>query len=166
LVALIAYERPTLVNLQWFAGQIVEPGVKECGAMSARRLKDVQNRFLFDAGQAAGGAYAKPFAEHLDDLHRLAGFQADTGQRALFAKGLSALQTLEPAHHAVAVFKTAKSFGIAIAANTRHLTLSWRRHKVTVNRKIQQLWASTPFVAALWCFKRHRAFVISLIYME
>jgi hypothetical protein len=53
-----------------------------------------------------------------------------------FAERLPALQTLEPPDHAIAVFKTAKSFGVAIAANTRHLTLSWRGHKVTVYRKI------------------------------
>jgi hypothetical protein len=113
--------------------------------MSARRLKDVQNRLLFDTGQAAGGAYAKPFAEHLDHLHRLVRFDADPGQGALFTEGLPALQTLEPAHHAVSVFKTAKSFGIAITANTRHLTLSRRGRKVTAYRKIQQLWASDAF---------------------
>jgi hypothetical protein len=79
-------------------------------------------------------------------------------ERARFAERLSALQTLEPANDAISVFKTAKSFGIAIAANTRHLTLSRRGHKVTVFRKKQQLRASPPFVAALRCYQHRGAF--------
>lgn len=162
LVALIGNEGPTFINLQRFSGQIVEPGVKECGAMLASRLENVEYGLFLHAAQACRGAHAQALAEHFDHLHRLVGFRADTGQGALFTKGLPALQALESTHHAVAVSKTAKSFGIAIAANTRHLTLSRRGHKVTAYRKIQQLWASTPFVAALRCYQHRGAFVLLL----
>ena len=103
---------------------------------------------MIDAAQSRCGPDTQALTEKFDYLHGLGCLNAHAAQRARFAKGFPALQTLKPANNAVSVSKTARSFCCAIAANTRHLTLSRRGHKVTVFRKKQQLRASPPFVAA------------------
>jgi len=128
--------------------------------MLASDLEDVEHRPLIQTAQAACGPHAQALAKHLDHLRGLRGVHSEASHRARFAKGFPALQALEPADHAVPVSKTAKSLGIAIAANTRHLTLSKRGRKVAMYRKIRNFGPLTPFVAASRCYQHRGAFCL------
>jgi hypothetical protein len=81
--------------------------------------------------QAADRANAATFGEQLDNLDSFTRLNAQPIKRLILRKSLSAFDTAITLDSSIAVFKTAKTLGFAVAANTRHLTLSRRGHKVT-----------------------------------
>ena len=121
-----------LVNLDLLCGHIADTRVQQGRAMGSGGFEDVEDGLLVQTRQTAYGAYSDAFTEQVDNMRGLGVINPHTVQGLGFAKGFAATDAAVSLHGAVAVFKSAKPLGWAIAAMTRHLTLSGLYPKVTV----------------------------------
>lgn len=143
-------EAKHFVYLDFFNRHVANLCRHELFAMASCRFQDVHYGVFAKIGQPTNGPDSDSFAEHLDNLRGLSGFNSHAVQRLLFGKGLPALEASEPLNNPVHIFETAKPFRFTVAAITRHSCLSVAGGvKVTVNRKIQQLLAANAFCCGL-----------------
>jgi len=120
-------------------------------AVMSSGFKHVQHGVLAKAGESAYGADADAFTQHLNHLCGLGGLDPHAVHRFPVGECLSAAHAAEPLDDAVHVLKTSKPLRFAVTTNTVHSCLSRAaRVKEAANRKIQQLLALPPLVAAWW----------------
>jgi hypothetical protein len=118
-------------------------------AMLASGLKHVQDSVFAKPGEPAYGADADAFTEHLDYLRGFPGLDPDAVQWLSFGKGLAAPHAAEPLDIAVHILEAPEPLRFPVTTIARHSCL-WRAGwvKAAANRKIQQLLALPPLVAA------------------
>jgi len=122
-----------LVNLDLLWGHIADTRVQEAGAMAPGRFKDIQHGFLVEIRQTAYGADSDTLTEQMHNMGGLGVINPHAVQGLVLAKCFPATDAAVSLHGAVAVRESAKPLCWAIAAMTRHLTLSGLCPKVTVN---------------------------------
>jgi hypothetical protein len=118
-------------------------------AVLASRCKHVQNGVFAKPGEPGNSAYADAFTEHLNNLRGLGGLDPHSVKRLPFGERFPAPHTAEPPDNPVSIFKTSEPLRLAVTTNAVHSCLSRATGiKVAANRKIQQLLALPPLVAA------------------
>ncbi len=130
-----------LVDFHVFDLKVHKSFLQEVFAMFARRFKDIQHGVFVQAGESGNGADAYAFTKHDHDQRNFVRFDSDARKGLALAECFTAFEAAVSLNDSIFILEVAETSGFALAAMTCHLTLSRRRHKVTVFRKKQQLWA-------------------------